>query len=439
MLTESHLFYVPPTITERAATHDVLVGPAAATFDEAPDIRFEIAPSTDLISLADMRFECELYLFKRNGQPMDDQQNACPKNNMLGSLFQSVTVEIAGRCISDPSNLYFIRSYLENLLGYSREAQNSQLTSEGFFYQSKMIKDNLEGSYTAGPPALHTFPNEDQTLRWQLFKQSSVNPVLLSGKIHSDIFQQDKPLIPGVPLSIKFTRARPGVGYTAASDDDIPKVVIRKPRLFVRKYEPSSSYLSALQKHLATAPAVYHFERVQMRQTTLNQDATFCDWPNVAAGQLPKMMLITMVSSNALAGTHNTTPYHFEDFGLNYLNAEIDGKIYPSQGYNMDFETHQTLPCYDGLCRVLEVFNETTKGLPFNRNEYEQGNNIFGFDFTPSGTSRGALTLIRQGNLNINLRFKAPLKKSIVIIAYLVYDSTVSINTMRQVAFDYSP
>ena len=44
MLTESHLFYIPPTITERQATHDVLVGPSAATFDDANDITFDIAP-----------------------------------------------------------------------------------------------------------------------------------------------------------------------------------------------------------------------------------------------------------------------------------------------------------------------------------------------------------------------------------------------------------
>ena len=59
MLMESNLFYVPPTLTERQAVHDLYVGPSAATFDEANDITFEIAPSTDLISLADMRFECD--------------------------------------------------------------------------------------------------------------------------------------------------------------------------------------------------------------------------------------------------------------------------------------------------------------------------------------------------------------------------------------------
>ena len=86
MLTESNLFYISPTTMERIATHDVYIGPSAATFDEASDILFEIAPSTDLVSLADIRFECELYVLKQNGRPIDETDNVCPINSILGSL-----------------------------------------------------------------------------------------------------------------------------------------------------------------------------------------------------------------------------------------------------------------------------------------------------------------------------------------------------------------
>ena len=33
IMGESQLFYVPPTMTERISTHDVLLGPSAATWD----------------------------------------------------------------------------------------------------------------------------------------------------------------------------------------------------------------------------------------------------------------------------------------------------------------------------------------------------------------------------------------------------------------------
>ena len=46
IMAKSQLFYVPPTITERMSTYDVLIGPNAATFDEANDISFDIARVT---------------------------------------------------------------------------------------------------------------------------------------------------------------------------------------------------------------------------------------------------------------------------------------------------------------------------------------------------------------------------------------------------------
>ena len=62
IISEIQLFYVPATITERMSTHDVLLGPSAATWDEANDITFDIAPCNDLISLADIRFQCDLHV-----------------------------------------------------------------------------------------------------------------------------------------------------------------------------------------------------------------------------------------------------------------------------------------------------------------------------------------------------------------------------------------
>ena len=56
-----------------------------------------------------------------------------------------------------------------------------------------------------------------------------------------------------------------------------------------------------------------------------------------------------------------------------------------------------------------------------------------------SHTGRGALSLIRNGNLNINFRFKTPLTEAVVVVAYLTYDNTIQIINNRQVIFDFAP
>ena len=77
------------------------------------------------------------------------------------------------------------------------------------------------------------------------------------------------------------------------------------------------------------------------------------------------MMLITVASAPALSGSHDSNPLYFDHYNISHLSAEIDGKIYPSNGYSVDFVPHQTPCCYDGLCRVLEVYSSPEKALPF--------------------------------------------------------------------------
>ena len=110
----------------------------------------------------------------------------------------------------------------------------------------------------------------------------------LSGKIHCDLFQQDKPLLPGVSLSLKFTRSRTAVAFTAADANKLPKIAIKNPKLFIRKYVPTVSYLNSLSKNLLRSPAVYHFERVQVRQMTINAQQQFAEWPNLVTGNYQK-------------------------------------------------------------------------------------------------------------------------------------------------------
>ena len=83
IMRESQLFCVPPTITERMSTHDVLLGPSAATWDEANDITFDIAPCNDLISLADIRFQCNLHVMRADGTKLVDDDLVCPVEERL--------------------------------------------------------------------------------------------------------------------------------------------------------------------------------------------------------------------------------------------------------------------------------------------------------------------------------------------------------------------
>ena len=75
-----------------------------------------------------------------------------------------------------------------------------------------------------------SFENQDQVDRFEWIRDGMWQ---LSGKIHCDLYQQDKPLLPGVSISLKFTRSRTVVAFTAADATKLPKVAIKNPKLFI--------------------------------------------------------------------------------------------------------------------------------------------------------------------------------------------------------------
>ena len=399
ILLEDNLFYLPATATERHSTHDCELRPAQATNDTTNDYLFIVPAShSEFTSLADIRFMCDLVVTPPGGAAfVDTTHNFAPINNILHSLFESVTIELNGRTISDTSKMYFMRVYLESLLGYSRQTQKSQLTCAG-----SDLDNNLEdagSSYGALSNTNLTMVVKNMGAK---FRRNLVttygSPIQLSGKLHCDLFQQDKPLITGVEMQIKMQRARVPLTFCAATEADLPSLAIRNPRLLVRKYEPSPIFLNSVAKTLLTKTVKYHIERVAMRQTTFASGLQSSIWNNLACGQIPKTLIIGIVSSAGFNGSPTQTPFAFNHHNLAYISAEIDGTVYPSQGYNMDFTSNYSLQAYEGLLDTLERLNEPTGELVFDRLEYNKGYALYGFDFTVSHTGRGALSLIRNGN-----------------------------------------
>lgn len=439
IMPEDNLFFVPDTVVDRWNYSEQRLGTVTATYDDCPDYTWQITPSdSELISLSDIRLELDLHLTRQDGSPVGPEDCVSSINNTLHSLFQCVTVEVGGRSVSDNSNLYFLRAYLENLIGYSADAQRSQLTSCGWALDTTYSA--VAGTWhpsAGGGAGRASFTSQGAKDRYEHLQVCS--PLQLSGKIHSDIFQQEKPLLTAVPVMIKLTRARAALTFNAVDAAHIPKVAIRNPRLLIRRYEMTPEYSTCLAKTLVTQNAMYQIDRVAMRQLTLNQNVQFAVWNNVTQGQVPKIMLFGMVSSNALAGTHDTTPFNFQHYDLMAIHAELNGRIYPSNSYDLNFSTNCSLQAYDDLLDTLGRLYLPTGELPFHRFSYNRGFTLFGFDFTGSHSGLSAVSLIKQGNINLHLRFRTPLPETVVTFAYLVYDNVIEINNNRDVIFSFAP
>ena len=201
----------------------------------------------------------------------------------------------------------------------------------------------------------------------------------------------------------------------------------------------TAAYSNALAKQMLTQNALYHIERVTMRQVTVNAQQQFASWNNITQGQIPKIMILGMVNSAALSGTHDSTPFNFHHYDVMSVTAEINGKQYPSTSYDLNFAANYSLQAYEGLLDTLGRLNEPAGELPFHRYVYNKGYTLFGFDFTSSHTGLNSVALVKQGNLKVNLKFRNPVPDTIVVFCMLVFDNVIEITNNRDVIFNFNP
>ena len=119
-----------------------------------------------------------------------------PLNNPLHSIFSNVDIDLGGNLISDPNGLYPYRAYIETLLSYSKEAQESLLQTAIWSTDTpgKMaIKDSVGGGAR----------NTGLKARTVFFSKSA--EAEMTGRLHADIFHQPKAIPQNTSLKVKLT------------------------------------------------------------------------------------------------------------------------------------------------------------------------------------------------------------------------------------------
>ena len=269
--------------------------------------------------------------------------------------------------------------------------------------------------------------NAGATWRRKLFGNRQF--VQLSGKLACDLFQQDKPLLTGVSLGIRLVTARKEF-YMQVFDQTLNKdfkVIIRKPKIAVKRYIPAPDYMIKVTEELQKQTVKYAVERTIMRTTDIIKGTQNTVISNLHIGALPKVVLIGFVASEDFCGKLNRNPFNFQNFEISQISVEVDGQSYPTKPYTMDFKKAQCLEPFDGLLNTLAVRHTPYGQLQFDRDAFMHGYTVFGFDLTPGATGRGPMTLIKQGTLSVSVTFASPLQEVVMMVAMLVYDSLIEV------------
>ena len=425
--SELDLFGVPPTQTSIEDAQWVEHQPMASLESGGP-IEFLLPGSGDTyLDLASSYLHVQAKVTKGNGTPLDPDNAVAPVNNWLHSLFSQVDVYLNGTLVTPSTNTYPYRAYIETLLSYGSEAKETQLTSQLWY------KD------TAGRMDAVNIVDEDVMNRGLVSRRAHVTQsrvVDMMGRLHVDLFLQDRYLLNGVDVKIRLVRSKDTFALMAGGGNLDYKVHIVNATMFARKATLKPTVQMAHIKALDKGTAKYPLRSVDCKVYSIPTGAMSHTHENLFLGTLPKRLVLCCIDNDAYNGSYAKNPFHAKHNNVNFLAVYVDGRQVPSKPLQPNFDENRFIRSY------LNLFTSTGKvsqdeGNGLTRDDFRDGYTFFGFDLTPDACDGSCFHLVQKGNLRIEMHFAAALQQTINVVVYAEFESVLEIDKSRNVIYDF--
>lgn len=426
--SELDLFSVPPTQTSIENGLYVEYHPISSLADGTP-IEFEVSSTgDDYIDFANSYLYVKVKITKANGNILEDGDNVGPVNNFLHSLFSQADVCLNGTQVSNSSNTYPYRAYIENLLSYGPPAKKSQLTASLYY------KDEAGKMDSANPNADGVERNGGLAKR-AAFTATS-REVDMIGRLHSDIFFQERYMLNEVTARIKLTRSKDAF-CLMSNGDQAYKVKLTAAALLVRKVKISPSVYLAHAKTLENGTAKYPIRRVICKTFTIPSGYLDVSHEKLFTGQLPSRLVIGCVDNRAFNGDLTKNPFNFQHFSLNEIMVYLDGQQFGIKPLSMNFASRQSVSAF------MSLFSGTGKaskdeGNDIDRLDFANGYALYAFDLSPDLSENDYFNLARQGSVRLDLKFGTALPNTVTVVAYAEFENIIEIDRSRNVVFDFN-
>jgi len=426
MKSELDIFTIPPTQTSIETGNWVEYNPIASIADGSP-IEFSVSGSgQDYLDAANTQLYVKAKITQADGTDIAGDAAVGPVNLLLQSLFSDVDVSLNETPVTSSNNTYAYRAYIENLLSYGSTAKESQLTAQLYY------KD-VAGALEEINPYDDNAVNTGFVARSQFTNASGV--VDMIGKIHSDLFFQDKYILNDVGVRIRLNRNKDAFCLMADAAATF-KVKILECKLYVRKVKISPSVFIAHNKALEGGNAKYPIRRAVCKTYTIPTGNLDHTQENLFTGQLPTRIVIGCVDNDAFNGRYSKNPFNFKHFNLTQLRVYLDGQQHSLIPIEPNFNTNNYITAYSSLFAGTGKLMKD-EGTDIKREDFSGGYALYVFDLTADLAEEGHFNLMKHGNVRLDLKFGAALPNTINVIAYAEFESVLEIDKSRNIIIDY--
>lgn len=399
--SELDLFSLPPVqaVEERGGWTSYY---PTTSLDGTNMIEFYIpAFNEDYIDVANTFLNVQVKVTKSDGTPVTG--TITPVNNLLSALFSDVSLHLNEEYVESSANLYPYKALINMGLFYNPTVKECQFATAGW--------------------------NEDQAARQKWFANGNSKEFI--GSLHLDFFNQPKPLISKVSMRIKLTKNKDNIILVGGADQ---KVVIERACLFVRKIRMFPVVSAAHEEGLLSQNANFPIQQSSLMTYTIPAGSTYHMQENILRGQLPKLIIVGLVSSKDFAGGTTHTPLRFINYGIKQISLQLEGQSVPFyQPPEMDWTSgkEQVTRAYAAMFQNLQLTNKSN-GITLEK--FIERWTLFPFNLCADLNATGSWGQpFQSGNLRLEMKFASGLTEGINVIVLGTRDGRIEITKLREI------
>ena len=260
--------------------------------------------------------------------------------------------------------------------------------------------------------------------RWELTRQGST--ASLQGRLSIDVMKITKFLPNGLAFKLRLFPQRDTFALMYNGDKTY-HVEITDASLDMQYIAPTNELLVGHHAALEKGPALYAFERSNIKSWVIPAGLTVWTIDSLFADECPNQLLFALTSSKGFTGDSAVNPFEFKHHNLEHLSFQIEGQSATAAVFNPDYSnkhyTKEFLSLYDP--------ENAYKGN-INYEEYRGGYCVYK-EKLDTGIQANHTSMSRRAQTRLSFRFKEALSEAVVVIAYGLFSATLQIDKSRNV------
>ncbi len=337
-------------------------------------------------------------------------------NNMLHSMIENCIVKLNDDVLMDSNKNYNYSAYLLDLLDTTQEQKEGMMTAQCWYADTPKHFDVVEGEKNKGFKT----------------RQDLRDPILpLIGKLHSELFNQERYFINDVNINIELTLAKLPFYYMANETNPAKyKMEIKDAKIYVPYVHVSEKTMDDLEEQLKKTPVLYPIQRIHTKSFPIDTKSTSVTIEEISRGQMPKKVIIGVVTDKRKAGNLKLNPFNFDggaaEFNITKMELNVDGMPYAKRALTPDFKKDYG-KTYMNFYESLNFTQDGTNTPAIPMDDYKNGYCLFPFNLNPGCCSDPGV-FKKDGLLSLDIEFEKAPTETLQVIVLGVYDNTTSID-----------